>query len=150
MTRPVTIALLGEPVGFARMRLNRSGVHFIPSHQRNHAAALRLAAEYAMRDHGAALFDEPLHVELMAECGIPASWSKKKRAAALAGLVRPGRPDIDNVFKLVADAFNGVVWRDDALVVELVASKRYGAQPKIIATVRPALALPAELPLSAA
>ena len=147
---PVTVVLLGEPVAFARMRLNRAlGSHYVPAHQRNTAAAMRLAAEYAMREQGATMFDVPLRVELVAEFTIPASWSKKKRAAALLGQVRPGRPDIDNIYKLMADAFSGVVYRDDCLVAELGASKRYSVQPKLVVTVAP-IGQAGELPLRSA
>ena len=34
-------------------------------------------------------------------------------------------PDIDNLLKTVLDGLNGVAFRDDAQVCEVVASKRY-------------------------
>ena len=69
-------------------------------------------------------------------CAIPSSWSKKKQAAAEAGEVRPtGRPDLDNIVKLYADAFNGVVWRDDSQVVRVVSEKRYSDRPGVLVTV---------------
>lgn len=62
--------------------------------------------------------------------GIPASWSKKKQQMATAGLLHPtGKPDADNTTKLICDALNGIVWKDDSQVVRLVMSKRYGEQP---------------------
>jgi Holliday junction resolvase RusA-like endonuclease len=137
---PITIILMGEPVPFARMRLSRStGGHYIPAEQRNAMAALRIAAGDAMRQQGAVLFDEPVTLDLLAEFPIPMSWSRKKRSAALLGAVRPGkRPDIDNLYKLAADALNSVVFRDDALIVEMHARKIYGGQPKLVITVQPA------------
>lgn len=139
MTRPVTISLLGSPVGFARMRLSRLGSHFVPPHQRNAAAALRLAAEQAMRESDAVMFDEPVRLDLQAEFAPPASWSKRKQQAALIGLYHPPRPDLDNVYKLAADALSAVVFRDDSLVAELHARKIYGVQPKLVITVHPLL-----------
>ena len=54
------------------------------------------------------LMNGPLSLVLDVRCAIPTSWSKKKQAAALAGEVWPtGRPDLDNIVKLYADAFNG-------------------------------------------
>jgi Holliday junction resolvase RusA-like endonuclease len=137
---PITIVLMGEPVPFARMRLSRStGGHYIPTEQRNAMAALKIAAGNAMRQQGGTLFDEPVTLDLLAEFPIPGSWSKKKQAAALLGAVRPGkRPDIDNLYKLAADALNSVVFRDDALIVEIRARKIYGNQPKLVITVQPA------------
>lgn len=37
-------------------------------------------------------------------------------------------PDVDNYSKLVCDAANGLLWDDDARVVELVARKRRPAE----------------------
>ena len=152
---PVTVILLGTPTPFARMRLSRTGMHFVPAEQRNAAAALQFAADQAMRDAGgAAMFDEPLSLTLLAEFPIPSTWSRKKQTRALLGEIRPGkRPDLDNIYKLCADAFNGVVYRDDALIVECWLRKVYGNQPKLVVTVQPvgvrsaAAARPGELPL---
>jgi Holliday junction resolvase RusA-like endonuclease len=137
--KPITVWVTGEPVPYARMRLSKIGVHFVPPMQRNFAAVLRIEAGNAMAHAHAPMFDEPLRMELLAEFGIPASWSKKKRGAAIRGEIRPGkRPDIDNLYKLVADSFNGIVYRDDALIVEVRARKIYGVQPKLIVTIWPA------------
>jgi Holliday junction resolvase RusA-like endonuclease len=136
MSDPVTIILMGEPVPFARMRLSKAGVHFVPAKQRNTAAALRLEAQRVMQSNCASLFDEPLQMNLHAEFQIPSSWSKRKQLAAIAGEVRPGkRPDIDNLYKLAADALNSVVFRDDALIVDARLRKVYGLQPKLVVTV---------------
>ena len=40
-----------------------------------------------------------------------------------------GRPDLDNLIKALTDACNGIVWRDDAQIVRLMAEKRYSEQP---------------------
>lgn len=61
---------------------------------------------------------------------VPASWSDKKRRAALAGDVLPTtKPDADNVVKAIFDGCNGVIWRDDVQVVNLLVCKRYAATP---------------------
>lgn len=63
---------------------------------------------------------------------VPASWSKKKRAAALAHEVRPiGKPDIDNYVKAVKDGLSGVVYIDDSLIVDSNSRKRYAEQPRV-------------------
>lgn len=66
----------------------------------------------------------------------PASMSKKKRAAALAGELRPTtKPDLDNLVKAVKDALNGVAYRDDSHIVSIRAAKRYGETPRAIITI---------------
>ena len=53
---------------------------------------------------------------------IPASWSARKRAAAITGDVLPtGKPDIDNLVKAALDGVRGIVIGDDATLVGLQA-----------------------------
>jgi Holliday junction resolvase RusA-like endonuclease len=146
---PVTITLLGTPVPWSRHQGGRSTKPFTPAKQRNNAATLRMAAQEEMferlgdgvpespwRMRPKAPFSVPVRLDVLAELEIPKTWSKRKQSAALAGDVQPGkRPDLSNVIKQIEDALNGVVFTDDALVVEIAARKVYGLQPKIVVTV---------------
>jgi len=68
---------------------------------------------------------------------IPESWSKREKADARAGLIRPtGRADWDNFGKLVSDALNGVCWKDDAQVVDGRVIKMYSDSPAMRIEVR--------------
>ena len=44
--------------------------------------------------------------------------------------------DLNNHVKSVLDAINAIVVRDDAQITELRARKRFGEQPKLVATIR--------------
>jgi Holliday junction resolvase RusA-like endonuclease len=78
-----------------------------------------------------------LRVQVAAHFGIPVSRNGKKKAAALAGEIRPTkRPDWENVAKML-DAFNGVIWRDDAQVVSGLIEKYYGDRPRLRVEVVP-------------
>jgi Holliday junction resolvase RusA-like endonuclease len=68
--------------------------------------------------------DECLRVEVDAYFRRP----KMPKARGTARLPRPSRPDADNVGKIVCDAANGVLFTDDAQVVELVVRKWYAAE----------------------
>lgn len=84
----------------------------------------------AVEQAGQPCLEGPLSLAVEIVVGVADSWSKRKRAAALDGAVFPtGKPDIDNCFKLLADALNGVIWRDDAQIVSLMVTKRYGRAP---------------------
>lgn len=135
----ITIALAGEPRGKGRPQFSTRGGFpraITPERTRTYEAALRYAAQETMA--GRPPLDGPLKVEVFAWFAIPPSWSKKKRQAALAGAVRPtGKPDWENIAK-VLDAFNGVVWRDDSLVVEGHIRKGYVLEgPSLIVHVEP-------------
>jgi Holliday junction resolvase RusA-like endonuclease len=105
-----------------------------------------LAARGADAMNGRPPLDGPLQVTVTAFMPLAASWTPKKVAAALAGEIRPGLPDWDNIAK-VCDALNGIVWRDDRQIVEGRVSKRYDPDPRLeievepLPPVRPAVAL---------
>jgi Holliday junction resolvase RusA-like endonuclease len=72
-------------------------------------------------------------VNLEARVSVPASWSKRKRAAALEGEIKPtSRPDIDNFAKAATDGMNGIVYVDDAQIVRLDAQKHYAETPGLL------------------
>jgi Holliday junction resolvase RusA-like endonuclease len=138
LSEPITIVMLGEPVPWAH-RSTRSGIRYTPTEQKNATAALRMAAEQATYERPLfTLFDEPVRFEILAEMPIPRSWSRRKQQRALLGEIRPAvRPDGSNIQKLVEDALSGIVYRDDALIVEWQGRKIYGLQPKLVITVTP-------------
>lgn len=41
------------------------------------------------------------------------------------------KPDCDNYVKSCLDSLNGIVWKDDALITDIRARKRYAEQPRI-------------------
>lgn len=135
-TDQIIVVLMGEPRAWARARLGKRGVPFTPGKQRDYGAALRLAAQEQMA--GRAPFDCPLHMELRAELPIPRSWSKKKQEAALRREILPTKkPDLSNLTKIIEDAWNGVIYRDDALIVSANARKIYSRQPKVVVGITP-------------
>lgn len=136
----VTIFLPGQPKGKGRPRfrmIQRGAQVFSSAYTdektRSYETLLREAAQAVMGDRP--LLDGALHLVMEARFGVPASWSKKKQAAALAGSVHPtGKPDLDNLVK-VLDALNGVVWRDDSLIVSADVRKSYSDRPGLTITV---------------
>jgi Holliday junction resolvase RusA-like endonuclease len=137
MGAAVQIELAGEPRGKGRPRFSRkSGVAYTPAETRNYEAALRIAAQDAMA--GRAPLEGPLSVTVAVYVPIPASWSKKRRAQAAAGQIRPTtRPDYDNYLKML-DALNTVVWHDDSQVVSQGFAKVYSDRPRFSVSVEQA------------
>lgn len=133
MITNVAFTVPGEPQGKGRPRIGRVGAHarmFTPAKTAAYEGLVALAAQTAMGP--ASPFPGPLAVEIDAVHTVPASWSKKRRSEALAGLQHPVvKPDIDNIAKAIADGGNGVAWVDDRQIVRLVVSRRYGETPGV-------------------
>ena len=138
--RKIEFFVPGAPVGKGRPRAARRGagvVMFTPDKTAGYEALVAAAASNAMRAEAGPLFTGPLEAVLEMRIPIPASWSKAHKAAALAGIELPtSRPDIDNVAKAILDACNGVVFRDDAQVVMLVATKAFSDEPGVRVVIR--------------
>lgn len=133
MIAAITFTVPGQPYGKGRPRVG--SVHgrarmFTPEKTVNYENLVAVCAQEAMA--GAALIEGAVYVTLSIQCQIPASWSKKKQELAAAGKVYPTtKPDIDNVEKIIYDAINGVVWKDDVQVVDVRKVKRYGPVPGV-------------------
>lgn len=79
----------------------------------------------------------PLSIVLTVGVQIPASWSKKRQAAAEAGDVRPTKkPDLDNIVKSICDGLNAVAYADDAQIVEMSVRKFYTHTPGVRVVLR--------------
>lgn len=142
--KPVTIAILGEPVPWAQNsnpNAVREGVRYrpIPQKQKNAFAVIRFAAVQAMQESGnQEPFDGAVKLTLLAERPIPKSFSKKKRDAAIRHEIWPkGKPDLSKYLRLCEDAIKGVVYTDDARICGHENWKWYGIQPKTVITITP-------------
>jgi Holliday junction resolvase RusA-like endonuclease len=117
----------GEPVAKARPRatvVNGRPRIYTPAKSVSYERAVGLIAKRAMR--GRRKLAGALGVEVEFLMPIPKSWPKARRLAALhGGVAHEGKPDIDNLVKSVVDGMNGIVFKDDAGITKLAASKTY-------------------------
>lgn len=127
----IAFTIPGQPQGKGRPRVGKVGGHarmFTPEKTASYEGLIAHSARIAMA--GRPLLGGAVAVNLHIDCAVPASWSKKKQRAALAGEIFPTtKPDKDNVIKAVYDGCNGVLWRDDVQVVDGWQRKRYAATP---------------------
>lgn len=122
----LTYTVPGDPVAWARARLSGTR-HFTAPAQREYKAVVASLARRAMAGRPPAA--DAVALRVVACFTPPASWSRAKRAQALAGELRPKvKPDWDNLGKIVSDAMNGVVYLDDAQIVDASVGKRYAEQ----------------------
>ena len=133
----IEITLPGLPRGKGRPRFSTRGKFaraYTDEKTASYEGALRMAGALVMA--GRDPLTVPLALDMVAVFPIPASWSKRKQADAVAGVVRPtGKPDVDNLLKCV-DGLNGIVWNDDAQIVRATVTKLYGTAPELAIVVR--------------
>ena len=138
-TTPITIHVPGQPQGKGRAKIVKIGGFSrmaTPAKTVAYEGLIAHAGQEAMA--GRPPIEGPVCVVVDMRCQVPASWSKKKQAQALAGLIRPvSKPDQDNVLKALFDGLNGVAWKDDVQVVEILSRKRYAETPGLSAEIEP-------------
>lgn len=136
LDQPVMIVLDGEPRGKGRPRFSRkSGVAFTPPETRKYETDLAWAGRAAMRARNP--LDGPISVSIVAYMPIPSSWPKWKQAAARARELRAtGKPDVDNIMKML-DSINGIVFKDDSQITQAIIRKEYSDKPSLHIEITP-------------
>ena len=143
MNGAVTIVIVEPPTAKGCPRMTQRGITCTSAAIRQYEAHGRLATWQAM--DGRPPIAVPVRCEATVDLRVPASWSGKRRDAALRGEIRSTtRPDADNYIKAALDAVNAIVMADDSLVVDLVATKRYARVSPLTLTVTPLPALIAQ------
>lgn len=126
----------GAPQGKGRHRTGRtrdgSPVHYTP----DATAVYERTVAWAAKGAGVKPIEGPVAVRILAYFQIPTSWSKRKQQDALDGNIVPTvKPDGDNIAKAICDALNGIAYRDDAQVAQLVVEKLYSDEPRVHVTI---------------
>ncbi len=121
----------GEIVGKARPRMNtRTGKAYTPTKTKTYEYLIRQWFLYNYPDFEMTL--SSVKITIIAYFNIPKSMSNKKREKMLNNEIRPmKKPDIDNITKIVLDALNKFVYKDDTQVIELEVKKYYADLPKV-------------------
>lgn len=84
---------------------------------------------------GQAAFVGPVELTIEVFRNHPKSWSRQQREAN-SGFYITGKPDLDNLAKLIGDALNGVVYEDDKQISDLIVRRRFITDsPSVVVTV---------------
>lgn len=103
----------GRVVGSARPRVTKFGT-YIPKSTRQYRD--RIKGEFIAA--GGMPLDGPVSVKIDVFRQLP-----KSRPKGLVLEPDTYKPDVDNIAKNVLDALNGLAWKDDSQVVELIVRK---------------------------
>ncbi len=116
----------GKPRGAARPRFTRQGHAYTLREDQIYRALVTAKARKAIRStRYSGESAQNFRVDIGVFFKIPSSWTKAKKAAALRQEISPGKPDADNVAKIVLDSLNGIAWVDDSKVSILTVRKQY-------------------------
>ena len=129
MTFQVMFEIEGKPFGKGRPRFARRGKFvstYTDAKTKSYETTIRDAAKAAMGS------SEPLEtavsVSIYIRCPIPASYSNKRKLACLDQDERPTKkPDWDNCAKIICDGMNGIIFKDDAQIVDAHVTKVYAS-----------------------
>ena len=137
--KKIEFTVEGEPRGKERPRFVNNGQRFsVYTPEKTQAYETQIKFAY-YKQCGNVKFPEESQLELFVTAfyKIPKNTSKKKKAAMLSGEIRPTKkPDGDNILKAVADALNGICYKDDKCLVKMSIEKFYSDMPRIEVTVQ--------------
>lgn len=125
------VVIYGKPQGKGRPRFTMQGHAYTPERTVQYEKLIR--DEYVKQcgvHHGDTA---PLSMDITISYAPPRAATKKMREEMLSGKLLPTKkPDIDNVVKAVADAVQGIAYRDDVQIVEVTARKRYAEKDSVM------------------
>jgi Holliday junction resolvase RusA-like endonuclease len=130
----IQFTIPGEPVGKGRPRattINGMARMYTPKKTASYEGRVIDAFVRA----GGVMLGGNIAMTIHATFSMPVSWSMKKRQA-MDGKHCCKKPDADNVLKVVADALNGIAYRDDAAIVYASIEKRWGQDGSVRVLVR--------------
>ncbi|AJP10614.1 RusA family crossover junction endodeoxyribonuclease [Clostridioides difficile] len=125
----VNFTIDGEPVGKERPRFNLATKRtYTPNKTKSYEELIKWLYQSKVKYR----FTGYIKMTIRCYYSIAKSNSKKVKEQKRNNVLRPSKkPDIDNVIKVVADSLNGIAYKDDTQIVEVVASKYYSDKPRV-------------------
>lgn len=132
----IVVTVPGVPVAKGRPKITTRGKFaraYTPAKTRRYEDLIKIAAADVMQDR--APLEGPLLLSITAYVAMPKSLSKRARSESMDGILKPvTRPDADNYAKAALDGCNGILFRDDSQVTDLIVRKRYSERPRLVIT----------------
>lgn len=126
----------GKVLGKARPRVvSRGGkvIAYTPKETVNYENYIKLTYQSQCKHY---FKDKPLSMCISVYKMVPKSTSAKKKKLMVSDEIRPvTKPDLDNYYKLIADALNKVAYDDDSQIVECNISKYYSDKESVAITI---------------
>jgi Holliday junction resolvase RusA-like endonuclease len=127
----VSFTIPGRLGGWQRTGTNIKQ-RFTPAAMRSDKGVVGWTAKQAMGTRTP--IEGPVTLLIYIERTYPQSWSAKKCAAKK---YITGKPDASNQLKLIEDAMNTIVFKDDSQIATLTVVRMYGPHDRIFISVTP-------------
>ena len=123
--------VIGEVIGKERPRVNMyTGSVYTPGKTKDYEFLIQ--QYFKMKYPSYQTLEGRIAIEIIAYLKIPKSASKVKTQEMLDNKVSPTKkPDVDNIAKVILDAMNKFVFKDDNQVAKISVEKRYGEEEKV-------------------
>lgn len=123
--------VIGDIVGKQRPRVNMyTGNVYTPNRTKDYEEWIRQS--FFIKYPNFEMLSNRVKIEIIAYLKIPKSTSKKMSEKMLDDIVSPlKKPDIDNITKVVLDAINNYVIKDDIQVSKIFVEKKYATEEKL-------------------
>lgn len=122
-----TVYGVAQPAGSKRAGMSKGGKMFVRDDAKRSRPWKTQVSQAAGQAMGAsALLDGPLELSVIFRVPRPKGHYGARGLRPSAPAYPAVRPDVTKLLRAVEDACTGIVWRDDAQVVEQHAVKLYG------------------------
>jgi len=129
MENKIVLTVPGEPQGKLRPRWSPVGT-YTPTKTLNYEAYIK--EMFALSYPEFTPLEGALRMQVIAWLMIPKSTSKKKQKLMEERVIRPAKkPDFDNIIKTVADALEGLAYKNDNQIVTCTIHKHYSVRPRL-------------------
>ena len=113
----IEFVIPGKVIGKGRPHfVKKTGVAITPQQTRSYESLVRDVVLPLMA--GQKPWEGCVKAHLVAYYKVPKSWSKKNKELAMAQKIPPGKPDGDNILKIVCDSVNRVLYLDDKQITD--------------------------------
>lgn len=123
-----------KAIGKGRPRFTRRGTYvqtYTPAKTEAYQNRLKSAFLEQCKGQYDKDYTGAINIDIWAFYEPPKSCSKKKRVELLES-AHLKKPDADNIAKCILDALNGVAYKDDSQISELMVHKYYDEEDKVI------------------
>lgn len=130
----IEFTIPGEPKAKQRHRMTKAGISYTPNETVEYENWVK---QCYLIEHGQTMLKGQITASIKAYFGIPKSYTVKKKRDIASGKLKPTkRPDVDNIAKAILDSLNGIAYKDDSAVINLIIEKHFSDKPRVEVTLK--------------